>query len=128
MNKLAGVLARILLAQIFLVSIIIQLAIITKNPEGYEAYRAYLGHFGLVGIFAPLMILIQLLAGTALLLGYKTRIFAFVLAAYALFVAFALKLDEPIIFMQYLAIAGGMLMLAINHKTAWSLDGLFNKP
>jgi putative oxidoreductase len=127
MNKIIGVLARILLAQIFLVSIVIQLTIIRNNPDGYEAYQVYLGHFGLPGIFAPLMILIQLVAGAALLLGYKTRFFAYILAGYAVFVAIALKLNEPIIFMQYLAIAGGMLTLAVNNKTAWSLDNLFNK-
>ncbi len=127
MNKMTGVLARILLAQIYLVSIVIQLGIILNNPEGYEAYRAYLGHFGLPGVFAPLMILIQLVAGAALFLGYKTRFAAYILAAYSLFVAFALKFNEPIIFMQYLAIAGGMLVLAINDKTALSLDSLLTK-
>lgn len=127
MNKMVGVLARVLLSQIFLVHILIQLTIITKNPEGYEAYRAYLGHFGLPGIFAPLTILIQLLAGAALFLGFKTRFFAYVLAVYAVFIAFVLKLNDPIIFMQYLAIAGGMLVLAINDKTACSVDGWFGK-
>jgi putative oxidoreductase len=59
-----------------------------------------------------------------LLLGYKTRVAAFVLAGYAVFVAFALKFNEPIAFMQYLAIAGGMLALATIAPTACSLDNL----
>ncbi len=124
MEKYIGVLARILLAQIFLVAIIIQIMIIMKNPTGYQDFQIYLGQHGLPAIFAPLMILIQLIGGTALLLGYKTKFAAYVLAGYSVFIAFAMKLNEPIIFMQYLAITGGLLTLAINNKTACSLDNL----
>lgn len=124
MNKFIPVVARLLLAQIFLVAIIIQLMIIMNNPNGYEDFRIYLGQHGLPGIFAPLMILVQLLAGAALLLGYKTRLAAFVLAGYAVFVAFALRFNEPVIFMQYLAIAGGLLALSAIAPTACSLDNL----
>lgn len=127
MQKYLPVLARLLLAQIFLVSILIQLAIIFKTPTGYDDYLAYLGHFGLPGIFAPLMIIVQLVAGAALFLGFKTKLAANVLAGYAVFVAFALKLGEPIVFMQYLAIAGGMLLIGVNGPTACSLDNLRKK-
>lgn len=127
MQKYLAVLARLLLAQIFLVAIVIQLMLITKNPTGYDDFLAYLAHFGLPGIFAPLMVLIQLVGGIALLLGFKTRLAAYVLAGYAVFVAFVLKLGEPIQFMQYLAIAGGMLMLAAAGPTACSLDNLKKK-
>ena len=124
MSKFIPVVARLLLAQIFLVAIVIQLTIIMNDPNGYENYRVYLGQYGLPGIFAPLMILVQLLGGAALLLGYKTRLAAFALAGYAVFVAFALKFNEPVIFMQYLAIAGGMLALTVIAPTACSLDNL----
>ncbi len=124
MEKITLIAARLLLAQIFLVAIIIQLSIILKTPDGYTHYQIYLGQFGLPGIFAPLMILIQLLGGIGLLLGYKTRLSAYLLAGYAAFVAFALKFNEPIVFMQYLAIAGGMLLLAIREPGPYSLDNL----
>lgn len=124
MKKVILVAARLLLAQIFLVAIVIQLSIILKTPAGYGNYQIYLGQFGLPGIFAPLMILIQLLGSIGLLLGFKTRVCAYTLAGYAVFVAFALKLSEPIIFMQYLAIAGGMLALAEQAPGPYSLDNL----
>ncbi len=126
-KKISLVAARVLLAQIFLVAIIIQLSIILKTPDGYEHYQIYLGQFGLPGIFAPLMILIQLLGGLGLALGYKTRLSAYVLAAYAVFVALVLKFNEPIVFMQYLAIAGGMLSLASNEPGPCSLDNFMKK-
>lgn len=127
MQKFVPVLARLMLAQIFLVAIVIQLALIINHPGGYAQYQAYLGHFGLPGIFAPLTILIQLLAGAALLVGFKTRLAACVLAGYALFVALVFKLEEPIGLLQYLAIAGGMLALAALAPTACSLDNLRKK-
>ena len=120
-------LARILLAQIFLVAILITISQITSNPDGYAAYTAYLGAHGLIGIFAPLTVFIQLVFGLGLLLGYKTKICAYILAAYAVFIALFMKLQEPsglILTLQYLAIAGGLLLLAVHHKTAFSLDNL----
>ncbi len=120
-------LARILLAQIFLVAILITVSQITNTPDGYSAYTAYLGAHGLPGIFAPLTILIQAVFGLGLLLGFKTKLCAYVLAAYAVFIALFMKLQEPaglILTLQYLAIAGGLLLLAVHHNTACSLDNL----
>lgn len=124
MQRYLPVAARLLLAQLYLIATIIQVMVITNQPEGYTAYQVYLGQFGLPGIFAPLTILIQFLGGLALLLGYKTRLAAYVMAAYSVFVAFALKMHEPIVLMQYLAIAGGMLALAALAPTACSLENL----
>jgi putative oxidoreductase len=124
MDKIVAVAARLLLAQLFLIATIIQVMMITGHPDGYTAYQVYLGQYGLPGIFAPLTLIVQLLGSIALLLGFKTKVAAYVLAAYAMFVAFVMKLNEPIIFMQYLAIAGGMLMIAAHGRSPCSLDNL----
>jgi putative oxidoreductase len=122
MEKFVALIARVLLAQLFLVATIIQLSMITGHPEGYTAYQAYLGQYGLPGIFAPLTLIVQLVGSAALLVGYKTRAAAYVLAGYALFVAIVMKLHEPIAFMQYLAITGGMLLVALHGPGPCSLD------
>jgi putative oxidoreductase len=122
MEKYIGVLARILLAQIFLVALIIQISGFMQDPAGYQNFQIFLGQRGLAAIFAPLMILIQLVGGTALLLGYKTKFAAYLLAGYSVFIAFAIRFNDPVMFMQYLAITGGLLTLAINDRTACSLD------
>ena len=127
MNKYTPVLARILLAQIFVIAVLITLSQITSNPEGYQAYTAYLAAHGLVAFFAPLTIFIQFVFGLGLLLGYKTKICAYVLAVYAIFIALFMKLQEInglILTLQYLAIAGGLIMLALHDKMACSLDNL----
>jgi putative oxidoreductase len=124
MQKYLAVLARLLLAQIFLLHMIIQVGMILNSPTGYDDYQMALGMHGLPGIFAPLTVGIELIFGLALFLGYKTRLSASVLAVYAVFVALALKLGDPIAFMQYLAIAGGYLALTAIAPTACSLDNL----
>lgn len=127
MQKYSLPLARILLAQIFFIAILITLSQIMANPQGYEAYHAYIAAHGLPGIFTPLTIFIQLIFGLGLLLGYKTKLCAYVLAAYAVFVAIFLKLQEInglILTMQYLAIAGGLLLLAVQNNIPCSLDNL----
>ena len=127
MNKYIEVFARFLLAQIFLIAVLITLSQITSNPDGYQAYTANLANHHLVGFFAPLTIFIQLVFGLGLLLGFKTKICAYVLAVYAIFIALFMKLQEInglILTLQYLAIAGGLMMVALHDKMACSLDNL----
>ena len=123
MDKYIPVAARLLLAQLFVVATVIQLMVFMNNPDGYEQFRVQLGMLGLPGIFAPLMILVQLVGGIALLLGFKTRLFAFAMAAYSVFMAFALGMSV----MHLLAVAGGLLALAALAPTACSLDNLLKK-
>ena len=119
MNKYLAVLGRVLLAQIFLVQVIMLINSFMNNPTGYEQYQMGLASHGLPGLFAPLIILIQMVGGFALLLGYKTRIAAIAMAVYALFIMLAGLTPAPL---QYLAIVGGLLVLATHAETAFSLD------
>ena len=120
MQRYLPTLARILLAQVFLLQIVMLIVGFFNNPDGYYQYQVGLGSLGLPGIFAPLIILIQLVGGLALLLGFKTKFFALFMAIYAVIISFLLHL--PVL--QYLAIAGGLLMLYQNPITAFSIDNL----
>ncbi|HSH71730.1 MAG TPA: DoxX family protein [Methylophilaceae bacterium] len=124
MNKFLGLAARVMLAQVFLGVVLIRLSAIFSDPAGYENYQLLLAHFGLPGIFAPLIIFIQLVGGVALLVGFKTKFVAYVLAIFAIFLAVVLGTVQPEVFMLYIAIAGGLLTLAINPQTAFSVDNL----
>lgn len=130
MNKYLGVVARILLAQVYLiVGLYSHVYQSMSNPLFYDGFQQYLGSVGLPGIFAPLMILVEVLGAVLLLLGYKTRFAALLLAGYSLFVAlvFHHNLANPqelLACLQYLAVAGGLLMLANSPQTACSLDNL----
>ena len=118
MQRYLTALARILLAQIFLLQIIMLIYGFFNNPNGYLEYQMGLGSLGLPGIFAPLIILVNFVGGLALFLGYKTKFFALFMAVYAVIISFLLHL--PVL--QYLAIAGGLLLLHLHAETAFSLD------
>lgn len=120
MQRYLTALARILLAQIFLLQIIMLIYGFFNNPNGYLEYQMGLGSLGLPGVFAPLIILVNFMGGLALFLGYKTKFFALFMAIYAVIISFLLHL--PVL--QYLAIAGGLLMLYLHPETAFSLDNL----
>jgi len=122
MQKYQTVATRIMLALVFLGLVLLRLSAIMSSPDGYLQYQMTLGQFGLPGIFAPLLILVQSVAGLALLLGYKTKLFARVLAVLSVFLALVLGLKFPELFFLYLGIAGGMLLLSTYPQTACSLD------
>lgn len=124
MNKYLAVSGRVLLAQIFLVQVFMLINSFMSNPAGYEQYQMGLANQGLPGVFAPLIILILLVGGLALLLGYKTRMVAIIMAVYALFIMLVGLTPAPL---QYLAIVGGLLVLAANGETPFSLDSCRKK-
>ncbi len=123
MQRYLPTLARILLAQNILLQIVMIIVGFFSNPDGYHQYQVGLGSLGLPGIFAPLIILIQLVGGLALLLGFKTKFFALFMAIYAVIISFLLHL--PVLqYLSILAIAGGLLMLYLNPISAFSIDNL----
>jgi len=127
MQSYQTTIARVLLALVFLGLVLLRLSSITSNPDGYLQYQMTLGQFGLPGIFAPLLILVQLVGGLALLVGFKTKIAARVMTALALFLAIVLGRMIPEVFFLYLGIAGGMLLLSTYPQTALSLDNIKNR-
>ncbi len=120
MGKFLSVLSRILLAQIFLLQVGFLVYSFVNSPTGYLDYQNELGHHGLPGIFAPLIILIQAVGGLTLFLGYKTKAVAIFMTIYIVFITVSLGLPP----LQYLAIAGGLLALASNGQYPLSLDSL----
>lgn len=130
MDKYLGVAARILLALVYLVvGLYSHVYQSMTNPLFYDGFQQYLGSVGLPGVFAPLMILVEVVGAVMLLLGYKTRFAALLLAVYSVFIALAFHHNlgnpqEMLAFLQYLAVAGGLMALAANPVTACSLDNL----
>ena len=130
MNTFLNVAARILLAQVYLiVGLYAHVYQSLNNPVFYQNFQQYLGSFGLPGIFAPLMILIEIVGAVLLLIGFKTRFAAWMLALYSIFIALMFHNNfanpqELLSCLQYLAVAGGMLAIAANPASAWSIDGL----
>ncbi len=123
--------ARVLLSLIFFISVLFILSNILSTPNGYGNYQDMLGARGLPGIFAPLSILIQLVAGFTLIIGYKIKITAYVLAAYSfiwslvyLLNAFSGQPHLLLMALQYLTITGGLFYMGVRPATGYSIDGL----
>tara|TARA_B100001059_G_scaffold43234_1_gene35190 strand:- start:2539 stop:2955 length:417 start_codon:yes stop_codon:yes gene_type:complete len=131
MENIFSFIARLFLASMFFVTIILILNTMLITPNGYAIYQDMLGARGLPGIFAPISVIVQFVFGLTLILGYKTKLSAYVLSAYSLIWTlvyfFSALSGEPQNIMkslQYLAITGGLLHLAINSSTSYSLDNL----
>jgi putative oxidoreductase len=120
-NDALALLARVLLAAIFLLSGLAKLA----DPAGTAAYVAS------AGLPAPQLgawgaALVETLGGLALITGYRARPAALALAGFSVVAAlfFHNKLadqNQMIHFMKNFAIAGGLLQLAITGPGRFAL-------
>lgn len=138
MNKLLPAIGRVLIAQLFLVSILISLNGILNMPNGYIAYQNGLMSHGLPGIFAPISVIVQLVIGFTLFIGFKTKLSALILGIYTLINALSylytftiipapinlIPLQQALI---YLAVTGGLIIIMLNPDTTYGLDGISKK-
>ena len=113
-------LGRILLAFIFVMAGF-------NKIVGYAGTQQYMEQAGLPGLLLPLVILVELGGGLALVAGFMTRWAALALAFFTLLTAFIFHFDfadqaQSIQFMKNLAIAGGLIALSVAGPGAFALD------
>jgi putative oxidoreductase len=129
MNQNAmALVGRILLALMFLI------AGIGKIGAGFAGTVGYIGSVGLPlpQVAAIGAIIVEIGASVALIVGWKTRWAALALAIFSVAAALLFhnywamptnqQMMQQIIFMKNLAVAGGLLMLAVAGPGAWSVD------
>ena len=119
-QTLAAPLGRILLALIFVTSGF-------GKISGYAGTQQYMEAMGVPGALLPLVIALEILGGLAVMLGWHTRIAAFLLAGFSLLSALLFHFDfsdqmQMIMFMKNLSIAGGFLLIVAFGAGAYSLD------
>lgn len=127
MDTFLSVAARFLMALIFIVSG-------WQKMMGYSGTESYFSSMGipLAGIVTPLVILIELGGGLALLFGLKTRWVAAILALFTVGAALIAHRNfadpgQEIHFMKNLAMAGGLLMFVKYGAGAASVDARIEK-
>lgn len=120
-NVMLTLAARILASAIFIG------AGISKLGAGYAATQGYMASVGVSGEMLPLVIALEIGGGLALLLGFQTRLVAFLLAGFCVISGFLFHSGvdqlQQIIFMKNLAMAGGLLAFTVFGAGRLSLDG-----
>lgn len=113
-------LGRVLIALIFVISGIGKLG-------AYSGTQGYMESMGVPGMLLPLVIALELLGGLAIIVGWQTRVVAFLLAGFCVVSAVLFHGNvgdqgQQIQFLKNLGLAGGFLFLVANGAGAWSLD------
>ena len=114
------VLGRLFLSVLFLISGI-------NKIFNYEGTIQYMDSFNVPSYFAFPAIALEILFPILLIVGYKTKISALIMAIFTILVAviFHTNFDnqmQTIIFLKNIAIAGGFLIIFVNGPSKYSID------
>lgn len=117
---LAELIGRVFIAGIFLTAGI-------EEISGFEGTQGYMDTMGVPSFLLPLVIVTEICGAIAVILGFKTRIAAFLLAGFSVISAILFHLDfsnsiQAIMFMKNIAIAGGFLFLLVHGAGKFSID------
>ena len=120
MEKISHLVARVFLGHIFLLAGL-------SNITAYEGTAGYMEAMGVPGNLLPLVIAFEVIAGLAIIIGFKTRWTAVALAGFSVVAAVIFHSNfsdqiQMILFMKNIAIAGGFLLLAVHGAGSYSLD------
>lgn len=120
MNNYVNLTGRILLALIFIISGMGKIAD-TAGTMGY------MQAMGVPGILLWPTIAVEILGGIAIIIGFQTRLAAYLLAAFTLLAAVLFHSNfadqmQMIQFMKNLAMTGGLLVLASSGALGLSVD------
>lgn len=119
-QNLAAPAGRVLLATLFLLAGLQKIGV-------YEGTLAYMASQGVPGFMLPIVIALEVLGALAIIVGWHTRLVAFLLAGFSLVSAllFHFKLDDAVqmtMLLKNVAIAGAFLLLVAHGAGAYSVD------
>lgn len=113
-------LGRVLLSALFLIAGLGKIG-------GYAATQGYMEAMGVPGALLPLVIALEVGGALAIIVGWRTRLIAFLLAGFSIVSAlvFHNALGDQVqfvMFMKNFSIAGAFLVLVARGAGDWSLD------
>jgi putative oxidoreductase len=116
----AEIAGRVLLATLFLLAGISKLG-------AYNATAAYMSSAGVPAVLLPAVIATELGGALAIILGWRTRVVAALLAGFSILTALVFHNNfadqaQMVNFLKNLSIAGGLLLLVVNGAGPFSID------
>jgi len=120
LEKYGNLLGRILISIIFLIAGI-------NKIFNYSGTENYMHAMGVPSTLLPLVIALEIFGAIAIIVGFKTKVFAFLLAGFSIISAVLFHMNfsdqmQSVLFMKNMAIAGGFLFLLVNGAGMYSLD------
>lgn len=99
----------------------------TQKVQYFDGSAQYMASVGLPDFLLPAVIALEILGALTIIVGYQTRIIAFILAGFTATTAiiFHNNFSDQIQFLMFfknIAIAGGFLILAAHGPGRYSLD------
>lgn len=125
LNTVFSPLSRLLLSGMFIMSGFSKIG-------QYEQTQMYMESMGVFGGLLPLVIITEALGGLLILVGFQTRLAAFLLAGFSIVSAIFFHANfsdqtQMILFMKNFTIAGGFLSLVASGAGALSIDSFLAK-
>ena len=119
-QDLAAPIGRILLALMFVLAGL-------NKISGYSGMQGYMDSMGVPGALLPLVIALEVVGGLVLMLGWHTRLAAFLLAGFTVLATLIFHSNlgdqtQMLFFMKNLSIAGGLLLVVAHGAGPYSID------
>jgi len=120
LQDLAAPIGRILLALMFVLAGL-------NKISGYSGMQGYMDSMGVPGALLPLVIALEVVGGLVLMLGWHTRLTAFLLAGFTILATLIFHSNlgdqtQMLFFMKNLSIAGGLLLVVSHGAGPYSID------
>jgi putative oxidoreductase len=125
-NNYGSLIGRLFISLIFLMAGL-------SKITGYAGTQGYMEAMGVPGALLPLVIVLEVVGALAIIIGYQTKLVAFLLAGFSIVSALLFHFNfsdqiQSIMFMKNIAIAGGFMFLVVHGAGNFSIDNkLANK-
>ncbi len=119
-QDLAAPVGRVLLALMFVLAGI-------NKISSYSGVQGFMESMGVPGALLPVVIALELVGGLILMLGWHTRLTAFLLAGFTIVATLIFHSNlgdqtQCLFFMKNLSIAGGLLLVVSHGAGPYSID------
>ena len=118
--RIIEIFGRIFLSAVFLIAGV-------NKIFNYEGTTAYMESFGIPGFLFIPSIILEILFPLLIIIGYKTKISALIMAIFSISLAIIFHTDfsnqmQVMSFLKNFAIAGGFIIIFVNGPSRWSID------